>query len=203
MAVARFEIIRGIKLLNLKALNEVACDGSIFDSNYADRLERAAFLRHLAGLLALPVLPNRERFEYLPTQAIADYLASRAAVPLDGILFPSMQAGPEGINMVLFHKASRVQEIDLPEGTEIKTLGKAGEGYTVWEEIPPEEKEEISAGPIWTNPIKWFDDPGQPVPDYRNPTLRVELDQIKVFQVLSVHFETEDYAVSRHRQKKW
>ena len=104
--------------------------------------------------------------------------------------------------MVLFHKASRVQEIDLPEGTEIKSLGKTGESFSVWEEIPSEEKEEISALPIWAHPIKWSDDPGQPMPDYRHLTLRVEFDHIKVFHVLSVHFQTEDYTVGRHRREK-
>ena len=48
--------------------------------------------------------------------------------------------------MVLFHKAARVQELDIPKGTDfsVSVDGNADEGdavgyYTVYEELQPEE----------------------------------------------------------------
>ena len=41
--------------------------------------------------MTLPVMPNDEPFGYLATQAIADFLATEANPPLDGILYPSVQ----------------------------------------------------------------------------------------------------------------
>jgi hypothetical protein len=81
-------------------------------------------------------MPNDQPTEYLPTQAIADFLATAEypPLPLDGIAYPSAQAGHRGpfersnrsksglrqkenFNVVLFHKAARVRRLD--EGADI------------------------------------------------------------------------------------
>jgi hypothetical protein len=69
-----------------------------------------AFLRSLSDRMARPVIPDDQDFEYLPTQAATDFLASNTTVPLDGIVFPSVQVDGKGRNVILFHKASRVEE---------------------------------------------------------------------------------------------
>ena len=87
--IARFEIVRPLKLLDLTALNEVRDDsGSLFDSEYRRRLQRAHFLRGLSQRISKPVMPNDQPLEYLPTQAIADFLATADCppLPLDGIV---------------------------------------------------------------------------------------------------------------------
>jgi hypothetical protein len=48
VAVARFEIIRKLRLLDLTALSTVAESGSIFDPDLANRMERAKFLQSLS-----------------------------------------------------------------------------------------------------------------------------------------------------------
>jgi hypothetical protein len=93
VAIAKFEIIRNLRLLNLSALESVAETGSIFDPTFAARLERAAFLRTLSELITRPVMPNEEAFEYLPTQAVADFLASKIQPQLDGMVYGSAQLG--------------------------------------------------------------------------------------------------------------
>jgi hypothetical protein len=127
VAVARFEIVRPLRLLDLTALNEVRIKGSIFDPQFADRLEHAMFLRSLCQRITKPVMPDDEAFDYLPTQAVADFLATEAKIPLDGIIFPSVQAAGNALNIVLFHKAARVEMIDIPHGTEISSrTGRMG-----------------------------------------------------------------------------
>ena len=200
VVVARFEIICPLQLLDLKALNDIDSSTSVFDRGNSRRLERAAFLRHLARLLAQPVLPDRQRFEYLPTQAIADYLATRVDGPLDGIVFPSVQAGGGALNLVLFHKAARVQEIERPQGTDFKVCGgyrdpKLGGGaYTVYEFVPSGEAETTPVAPTWAYAIN--EDR-----DYRKPVLRIDLDSIYVQYVKGVQFDNSDpQSVRRSRR---
>jgi hypothetical protein len=114
--IGRFEIIRQLKLLDLVELNNISePEGSVFDESYRYRLKRTGFLRGLGGTLAKPVLPNDEIIEYLPTQAVADFLATNANPALDGIIYPSVQVGSHrryARNLVLFHKAARVRALD-------------------------------------------------------------------------------------------
>ncbi len=210
VAVARFEIVRPLRLLDLRALSDVAEGGSVFDPALASRLERAMFLRSLSQRITRPVMPDDEAFEYLPTQAIADFLATESDPPLDGIVFPSVQAAGDVLNVVLFHKAARVAGIDVPAGTEIKarTGQMYEEGweteYVVTEEVPPAQPPaEFTSGDE-----RWLDfgsmtGPWTPLdPDHRETALRIDLESIRVHQVRRVEFETIEYEVRRHRWER-
>lgn len=212
VTVARFEIIRTLRLLDLTALTAVSVTGSIFDQGLAGRMERAMFLRTLSARITQPVMPDDEHFEYLATQAIADFLATESLVSIDGIIFPSVQAAGDGLNVVLFHKAARVEVLALPKGTEIKArTGHSEEDgweqdYEVIEEVPPAPKESASEAklkPDWPdfaaiNAMPW----GSHDPDWRDATLRVVLDSVTVHQVRRVEFETDAFSVTRQRWEK-
>jgi hypothetical protein len=64
-------------------------------------------------------------------------------IPLDGIIFSSVQASGDACNVVLFHKAARVESIRVPSGTVIEARSGyfSNEGYEVeyevTEEVPP------------------------------------------------------------------
>ena len=104
--VGRFTLLRPLRLLDVEALKSVFIRGSIFDGAYIRKLEQAKFLGRLSDRITRPVMPSDEPSDYLVTQAIADYLASE--VRLDGIVYPSAQAGGERKNVVLFNHAARV-----------------------------------------------------------------------------------------------
>src|ERR1700750_901995 len=133
IAVAQFEIIRKLRLLDLTGLSDVRVAGSI--------VEGACFLRSLRRPLTRSVMPEDDPFEYLVTQAIADFLATEASVPIDGIILPSVHAAGV-LNVVLFHKAARVEAMNVPEGTEISaSTGRWAEDgwvddYEVVERVP-------------------------------------------------------------------
>jgi hypothetical protein len=141
--VGCFEIIRPLKLLDLVAMTDISDGpGSLFDDAHRQRLKQAQFLRGLSSRLSKPVMPADQILDYLPTQAIADFLASEVTPPLDGIIYPSVQAGQTGeagpgaqptyrgllgirraggiarpgagyqCNVALFQKAARVQNLD-------------------------------------------------------------------------------------------
>ncbi|ABE62774.1 hypothetical protein Nham_1974 [Nitrobacter hamburgensis X14] len=211
VAVAQFEIIRKLRLLDLTALKSVQVRGSIFEFDFARRLERAQFLRSLSGRITQPVMPDDEPFEYLATQAVADFLATESSVRIDGIIFPSVQVAGDVLNVVLFHKAARVEDMDIPGGTEINArTGQYGEDgweddFSVIEEVPPapkvDEKKDKTLG--------WPDFAAMPAmpwtkvdPDPRKPSLRVMPDSVRVHRIEGVVFKTDEHRVRRLRWEK-
>lgn len=205
--VGTFEIIRPLKLLDMEALSRVRVSGSVFDPTFLPALEKAKFLESVSHRIARPVLPDDAPFAYLVTQAIAEYLAGRDDPQIDGIIFPSVQSGTEK-NVVLFHKASRVAEFDIPRGTEIRahTVHSTEEGpepdYRVWEEVPPEdEKKEKTKTPLF-DPAIFIASFAPTDNDAREPSLRVVIPSLRVHHVGSVTFSTFDFEVSRHRTEK-
>ncbi len=174
VAIARFDITRQIRLLDLTALNAATPIGSIFDPTFIERLEQMMFLLNLSSRITIPVMPDHETFESLATQAIADFLSTENDPPLDGIIFPSVQAADEALNFVLFHKAARVDAVDLPKGTEVR----------------------VSSGQMYE------DDWPQPYLDPRPSTLKIDLNSVRVHIVDSVKFSSSEYPVVRHRWEK-
>jgi len=203
VVVARFDIIRPIRLLDLTALDLVTSSGSVFDSTYIERLEQTMFLRNLSHRITIPVMPDDESLEYLATQAIADFLASENSPPLDGILFPSVQTAGAALNVVLFHKASRVEEIELPKGTEITSnIGYMTEDgweddFTVYEEISKNTEQATT-----TDNFTFVSFPEISSFDSRPFTLKVNLEDVSVHIVEAVKYETHPSQVRRHRWEK-
>lgn len=202
VAVAKFSIIKPLRLLDLTALKNVYDGGSIFDTSLKQRMERVAFLRSLCRRMTRPVMPDDEDFDYLATQAVADFLATENEPRLDGIIFPSAQA-KDGRNVVLFHKAARVEAIKLPEGTEVE----ASSGYDT------EEGWEVDY-----SVIEWVTPPNSPQPednddplrfpfradlhmawnaDHRESTLRVDPASVEVHEVNWVQVQCTAFGVRR------
>lgn len=209
VAVARFNIVRLLRLLDLTALSAASEGGSIFDPETASRLERATFLRSLSQRITRPVMPDDEASEYLPTQAISDFLATENDPRLDGIVFPSVQAAGNALNVVLFHKAARVDALDIPEGTEIEaSTGYTSEDgwevdYSVNERVPPNLPEDMEDKHDLPNLAAlarggWTRDDS----DLREGTLQIDLTSIKVHVVRRVQVEGDEHVVSRRRVEK-
>lgn len=211
VVIARFSICRPLRLLDLTALEAVQDAGSIFDPTLKRRLERAAFLRTLGGRMARPVMPDDEAFKYLPTQAVADFLGTMNEPRLDGIIFPSAQTG-EGRNVVLFHHASRVENLKLPPGSAIEVdTGYWTEdgwelGYSVTETVP-----EGAAAPA-PRPVDPDDglvsfllsdlpDPPERRGDFRKPALEVDTHSVTVYAVNAVEVKTTAFGVDRYRHE--
>lgn len=206
--VGKFELIENMRLLDLAALSSVLAEGSVFDAQYLERLEQAKFLRSFARRMTMPVMPDDEPTEYLTTQLVADFLAQKADTVLHGILYESVQVGKDGQNVALFHAASKVKQLDFPEGTEIRAHFYYGaeEGpeidYTVHEKVPPEDnsKEEQSNSfeLPWGSETLVIDHDA----DARHPKLRVDLESLEVRHVDGVNFETQNHGVRRSRSIK-
>jgi RES domain/HEPN/RES N-terminal domain 1 len=207
--VGRFAVVRRIRLLDLAAMLSIEVVGSYFDPEFMKRLAHAQFLRRVSRRMSTPVMPDDENSEYLITQAIADYLATQVSPRLDGIIYPSIQSGV-GHNVVLFHKAARVDEIELPTGTVVSAdiFHHTEEGtepdYWVAEVFPPPV-------PAVEPDLDGFDPsafiqgsverPYEPI-DSRLITLRLDLPSLSVYHIRSASFETSEFAVTRHRRER-
>jgi len=208
VAVACFELVRPISLLDLTALGDVVRRGSIFDPTFTRELERAMFLRSLCRRITKPVMPDDEAFAYIATQAVADFLSSNTMVPMDGILFPSVQTGGLAQNVVLFQKASRVDAMDIPLGAEIdaslstNTEDGPEPDYCVTERVisnPTMEGHPSYAGGATRLHGQFafgYEDPNF---DSREPTLRLIADSVRVHVIQGVDFRTEEHIVRRLR----
>jgi hypothetical protein len=212
VVVARFEFLRAVRLLDVEALRSLNVTGSLFDMTYKRSQERAKFLNWLSGRITMPVMPDDEPFDYLATQAVADFLATNTTPPLDGILYPSVQAGEGNLNIVLFHRSSSIQSLALPEGTKIES--RLYEQYDdgleidpwVWEAVPPkspssEEKPiDLDGGAQLLS--ESLDSIGPEEYEARTPVLRLDTGSLKVHIVKRVNIDTKDYSVHRHRTEK-
>jgi hypothetical protein len=64
---AQFEIIRSIKLLDVRVLQQIFIAGSIFDPGYLPKLKRAAFLKRLSETISRPVMPDDDSRRSFPS----------------------------------------------------------------------------------------------------------------------------------------
>ena len=199
VAVARFEVIRPLRVLSLEHLGVADAVGSIFDESYAGLRQRAAFLRSLCGLLCEPVAFADDDLDYLPTQAVADFLATENDPRLDGIAYPSTQIElGSALNLVVFHRAARVEELEVPEDAVIEVMTAVDEegsetGFQVFEFATPEPWDEVSSHRGAEGPASSGGN------DIRQPTLRIDLDSLSVHEVAGVQTSTYRYSVSRAR----
>jgi hypothetical protein len=209
VVIGLFEIIRPIRLLDVEKLRSIYVKGSIFDTSFIRRLEKSKFLETLSDHITMPVMPEDEAADYLVTQGIADYLSSRTTPELDGIIYRSIQNGNKGRNIALFHKSSRVEAINIPEGSDFKAyLGMTTEDgwetdYTVVEldrEKPSKPRKKRKRVSVF-DPIE-FANSYQEDMDARSITLRIDTDSVKVHHIKSVKVSSSSYSVSRYKSHR-
>lgn len=205
--MARFELLRPVRLLDIDALKSLLVEGSLFDPEHLGRLKHAAFLKSFSRRFTQPVMPDHEAFEYIPTQAVADYLANELDPVLDGILYASPQSALAGKNVALFHRSSRVERRITPEGmTTTVWFGHQTEDdyeidYTVFEEVPAPVAPAPAPPPMVRLPNFMWDDPPTD-PDARAPALRIALDSIEVRHIEAVTLCGEPHKVSRSQHER-
>ena len=190
IAVGRFDIVRDLRLLDLRALTCANTSGSVFDTKLARNTERAMFLRTVTARITRPIMPDDEVLDYLPTQAMADFLASDAETELDGILYPSVQVPGGGLNAVVFHKCARVEGVEIPDGARMVgeastwTHGRGQYRIEVQQEEPAHPDAVVDEKPSAAAEF-----------DQRQPALRLDPKSIRIHSVRGVDFATVESQV--------
>ncbi|MBA5201406.1 RES family NAD+ phosphorylase [Pectobacterium aroidearum] len=189
IALAAFEVIRPLRLLDLRRLATVVLpsEASLFNPATRPAVERRDFLRELGNRLSAPVMPELQDRDYLVTQVVADYLAAHCRLNIDGIIYPSAQSThpdepPAGSNVVLFRKASEVADSE-------ERGGETAE-IALWEfeEDGPQK---------WFHPAILFKDRDEHWYGYRllHPALSLRRDSIVIHEISAVRYESKSYKV--------
>ncbi|ATC37784.1 RES family NAD+ phosphorylase [Elizabethkingia anophelis] len=191
VAVAKFNLVRTLQLLDLRNLEKTTERISIFSPQYQEKMEKAKFLSKLSSMLTRPIMPDDEVFEYLPTQAIADYLSSQTNIDIDGIIFPSVQG--EGTNIVLFKKSSKVNSYKLPTGTETEVRDYEDHEYGGWSNYSI-----IDWVPKTINTKKRIT-PKSKIKGLENGALEIDMESIEIHDIGKVKYPTISHRVNRKR----
>lgn len=94
-----------LRLLDLTKLEQVEpLPLTLFDRGYRDRLHLTTFLKSLVKKMSRPKGRNDE-LSYLATQVVFEFLRLEFGNEVDGLVFPSVQTGEAGTNVVLFPEA--------------------------------------------------------------------------------------------------
>ncbi len=97
---ALFEPSREIKLLDFTVFDREPSGIDPFDEDEYENLERWRFLESFHEQITRPIQPEEEEIEYVPTQAVADFV--RNILSYDGIIYSSAQTEKPEQNIVLF-----------------------------------------------------------------------------------------------------
>ncbi len=197
VVIGKFQIIRPLRLLDLDAFRHLLIEqASYFDTDFRCLREKAYFLGRLVSIMSCPVLPSDEDFQYLPTQAVAEYLSEKIEPRLDGLIFPSSQRGGAGENVVLFRRAATV-EPDNTDNMEFDTdFGWVSEDdedldITIW----------MKAKKVPENPDhghRSWDDLTEPGGKPEQPALSVDVDSVEVRDIRAVEYRTRTRVVRRY-----
>ena len=111
--------------------------------------------------------------------------------------------------MVIFHKAARVEPLQVPKDTELtaRLYESTDEGsevdYSVWEEVPPEAPPKLRPDARGFPELPAFPERSMPEAyDSREITMRLDTQEVKVHHVQAVSFTSKVYSVRRHRFEK-
>lgn len=98
--------ITSLKLLDLTKLELVEPpEMTLLDEGYLDAQHLKTFLKSLVKKMSKPK-GRSDELSYLSTQVVFEYLRLRFGKQVDGLVFPSVQTGEQGTNLVLFPEAS-------------------------------------------------------------------------------------------------
>ncbi|GEL72331.1 RES domain-containing protein [Myxococcus virescens] len=200
VVVGKFSLLRPLRLLDLTVLRNIYVMGSDFDPEFIGKLKHAMFLEHLSHRITMPIMPDDEAIEYLPTQVIADYLASMDAPSIDGIIYPSAQASSGQLNIVLFHKSARVQPSELPKEATVRVSLEsysedgAEPDYTIYVTPPKSTPSKPSvAKSFWD-----IQTPDGRYGDARVPALCLDPTTLEVHRITAIQVVSEAHPVRHH-----
>lgn len=102
-----------LKLMDLTRLDRLEPrKRTLLDTGYLDNLHLKTFIHSLVKKMSRPKGRNDE-LSYLSTQVVFEYLRLRFGEQVDGLVFPSVQTGEQGTNVVLFPEVSIVSAVPL------------------------------------------------------------------------------------------
>lgn len=119
VALAKFEITEPICVLDTTRFAGRPKNTNMYQKGALKVLAQWNFMRGFMDQISKPVKPGEEHLDYIPTQAVAEFLANHYKVILDGklrnidaIIYSSAQNHGEGKNIALLGAASITGDVD-------------------------------------------------------------------------------------------
>jgi hypothetical protein len=155
---AGFQIVRPIVVLDTTRFERPIRRRSVFSSNYTERLQQWSFMQRFMYEISRPVLPDDTLLDYIPTQAVAEFICNELEVyvggdkrNVDAIIFSSAQR-PNGRNIVIFGDAAVVRESEsAKEPTTPEPAVESTEFWTSWRFEPPAAALTVVVGSVRSN----------------------------------------------------
>lgn len=131
--------ISQLKLLDLTKLGLVEPPKlTLLEIGCRDALHLKTFVSSLVKKMSKPKGRNDE-LSYLSTQVVFEHLRLRFGSQVDGLIFPSVQTGEKGTNVVLFPEASVVSSKNYKKLTDYEIADTAEPDFESEEEEPFED----------------------------------------------------------------
>lgn len=192
--LGEFNIVRKLKLLNIDGLRDTFVRESIFDTAYKTKLREAYFVKRISNLMARPILPGEESFEYILTQVVADYIADYQEIKFDGILYPSVQSSRSVSNVVLFHDASRIKDPETVRPFDVQLYHPEEGGYDIM--IQRKYHDDRKNNFFSSNAFAESEDSGSRNADPRLVTLELDVKSLHVKQIKGIAYDQRDLPVT-------
>jgi hypothetical protein len=168
VVVGEFRTTRPLRLLNLMMLEENRFVGSIFRSDFYERVTKRQFLRNFHDLISRPIQPHEEMLEYLTTQAVAEYISN--VLGLDGIIYESAQTGRLDEN---------TDHEDRPVDRSKQNLALFNHAALVQGSQQPRKRKK--------NPLFEWSETNDSAAERRRPSLRFVIRSASVIRVTGIH----------------
>ena len=176
---AQFRLTRPICVLDTTRFADRPASVNLFAAGALDRARLFEFMQMFMREIAQPVFPGEEHLEYLPTQALAEFLNRRFSILFEG--------ERRGIDAVIFHSAQR------PEGKNIVILGDAAiVGNPIALASAQPEGVPESGKPKDSGFDDWFEQELSVVRAEKLPGLLPDPDTVRWTHIKSAEFAIED-----------
>lgn len=165
---AKFKLLRPICVLDTTLFADRLQAVNLFAAGALKRKRQWTFMQTFMEEIAQPVFPGEEHLQYLPTQAVAEFLNRRFKLSFAG--------EKRAIDAVIFRSAQR------PEGRNIVILGDAAiveTGAVKDEAVGPTEHDEFDI---------WFEQELEVVRADKKPGLAIEPETVRWTRINSVEF---------------
>ena len=123
----QFKLEKPITIFDLTIFDKInpdktisdGCTAAIFGDEFEDRL---AFLKTFSEEISKPIPPHKEVLDYMPTQALVEYLAHHYTPNIDAVVYASTQTNGKGKNIVFLNHAAKVINSQNPETGTYKAI---------------------------------------------------------------------------------
>ncbi len=104
------------KLNPKKTMSDGYTTAAIFTNEFPGFSEdHLAFLKTFSEEISKPIPPHKEALDYMPTQALVEYLAYHYKPNIDAVVYASTQTNGKGKNIVFLNHAAKVINDQNPE----------------------------------------------------------------------------------------